>query len=310
MGPQFRSVILAGLSLVASQVPIPSAELIAAESSAGWQAGYEEAQETANRAGLPLLIHFHAWYCGPCRQMDSQVFSHPDVQRALQTGVIAVEVDVTKDPDLAARYNATTVPRDVVIYPGGLTETLNIGFVPRGSYLSMLSSIAQRGEKFRVTQPRQEITAAGEALPETARGAGDQAADADGVSSSESSGMVGLDGFCPVRLAQNREWVKGKPAISEEHRGVTYRFASEADRTAFRERPAHFAPQNLGCDPVLLYSSQKAISGRIEYGAFFDERLYLFSSMDNKNEFKKNPLKFTRIQHAIRVQDVRESRLQ
>ncbi|MCA9058317.1 MAG: thioredoxin family protein, partial [Planctomycetaceae bacterium] len=118
----------------------------------GWYSSIEEARDAARAANLPLLIHFHAWYCSPCRQMDSQVFHDLQVQQALTDGISAVQIDITQDPDLAGEYGASTVPRDVVVYPDGRTETLNVGFVPRTRYLSLLSDIQTRGAQHRALQ--------------------------------------------------------------------------------------------------------------------------------------------------------------
>jgi len=55
---------------------------------------------------------------------------------------------------------------------------------------------------------------------------------------------------------------------------------------------------------------QKAVTGSIRYGAFFDERLYLFRSPENRDQFKKNPLKFTRIRSALKADQIEGTRFQ
>ena len=79
----------------------------------GWHAAFDEARTAAESGAQPVLIHFHAWYCGPCQRMDREVFADLQVQQALRTGLAAVKVDVTHEPELAARCGATSVPRDV-----------------------------------------------------------------------------------------------------------------------------------------------------------------------------------------------------
>ena len=78
----------------------------------GWRASFEEAEEVAARQQVPLLVHFHAPWCGPCRQMDEHLFSLAAVQRALQNGLAAVKVDITERPDLKERFEAESIPRD------------------------------------------------------------------------------------------------------------------------------------------------------------------------------------------------------
>ena len=122
--------------------------------------------------------------------------------------------------------------------------------------------------------------------------------------------ILGLEGFCPVRLHHNREWTAGQETLSTDYRGIRYQFSGTAERDAFLKNPAEYAPQDLGCDPVVLTDVQKAVTGSIRFGAFFDERLYLFRSPENRDQFKKNPLKFTRIRSALKVDQIEGTRFQ
>lgn len=265
----------------------------------GWISSYSEARSRADQLNMPLLIHFHAWYCGPCQRMNREVFSSSSVQSELQEGLVAVEVDVTQDQELARQYGVSTVPRDVVVFPDGTVETLKTGFVPRSSYLQMLSSIAARGRTVRqqlmsaLTSEEPEPESSTPEVPETAE-----------------SLPIGLEGFCPVRLHESREWIAGSETITESYRGIQYRFSDEEARDRFRSNPRDFAPENLGCDPVVLRDSQKAVAGNIEFGAFFDDKLFLFSSVETRTQFKANPLKFTRITYAVRPADLSGQRFQ
>ncbi|MCA9059314.1 MAG: hypothetical protein KDA85_12480, partial [Planctomycetaceae bacterium] len=103
---------------------------------------------------------------------------------------------------------------------------------------------------------------------------------------------------------------QGNSELRETYRGIEYHFAGRAEREEFLKDPAQFAPQNLGCDPVLLSKTLRAVNGSIRFGAFFDNRLYLFVSDSSKAEFKKNPLQFTRIRSAVRVEQLEGSSFQ
>lgn len=263
----------------------------------GWYHTYEEAREVADREGLPLLIHFHATYCGPCRQMDSQVFSRPEVQQQLRRGLVAVDIDVQQRPDLAQKYGASSIPRDIVVYPGQSPQTLNTAFQPAPAYLSMLRDIASKGTAY--SKPRESGIAARqpveEKLPVVERAMEERPVERR---------VLGIEGFCPVLLVRDRQWVAGREDWTENWQGIDYRFSSEAARDLFRADPRKFSPQNLGCDPVVLYSEQQAVMGRIQYGVFFDNQLFLFDSAENRQEFKANPLRYGRIQHALKVDDL------
>lgn len=275
---------------------------------AGWHDSLAEAEAAAERDGVPLLIHFHAWYCGPCRQMESRVFPSADVQAALQRGLHAVQVDVTRDPDVATRYQATTVPRDVVVYPDGRVETRQVGFVSRSAYLAMLRDVAASGSARGDGVPL-PADAARAVVQQGGEAADDRAVVHNAEPKADRETVLGLDGYCPVQLTTERKWIAGDRDIAADYRGVTYYFASLEDRSTFLKNPKQYAPENLGCDPVVLYEDQRAVSGQIRYGAFFDGHLYLFQNGDNRTAFKKNPLQYTRIRHAVRIDQVEGRRV-
>jgi YHS domain-containing protein len=66
----------------------------------------------------------------------------------------------------------------------------------------------------------------------------------------------------------------------------------------------------LGCDPIVLTKEGKAIAGRIQYGAFFDQRLYLFKSQENRELFKKSPLQYIEIRSALKADQIEDIRRQ
>ena len=306
---------------------ILSAVLFAASSatchaqSQGWHTAFEQARTAAEPNAQPILIHFHAWYCGPCQRMDRDVFADLQVQKALTEGIASVKVDVTHEPELASRCGATSVPRDVVMFPDGTIETVNVGFAQKQQYLNLLRDIADRGKRMAVPKPSDPI-------PATTIVSNDQpqAAPTHTTESSPKSDppvvisdasepaidppLIGLEGFCPVLLHDKREWMAGNEAVTAEFRGVRYLFSSESRRDAFLKNPSTYAPQDLGCDAIVLTDTQRAVTGSIRFGAFFDQKLYLFQSPENRDQFKQNPLKFVRIRSALRVDQIEGSKFQ
>ncbi len=280
----------------------------------GWHGAFDEARAAAETGAEPILIHFHAWYCGPCQRMDRDVFADLQVQQALRNGLAAVKVDVTHDPELAARCGATSVPRDVVMFPDGTIETLKIGYVQKLQYLNMLRDISERGKRMSVPKPVDPLLASSVAGAETsgsdAVAASETVSNPASIEVSEASEpaidppLIGLEGFCPVLLHDRREWTVGSEKITADYRGIRYLFASEINRDLFLKNPGLYAPQDLGCDAVVLTDTHRAMTGSIRFGAFFDNRLYLFQSPENRAEFKKNPLKFVQIRSALRVDQV------
>ena len=256
----------------------------------------------AESSAQPVLIHFHAWYCGPCQRMDREVFADLQVQQALTDGMASVKVDVTHEPDLASRCGATSVPRDVVMFPDGTIETLNVGYMQKSQYLNLLRDISERGKQclFRSQLIRRRqcpIVSKGE--PANACSGSRTQSETRTILPPSCFGsipnqsidppLIGLEGFCPVLLHDKREWTAGNEKITADYRGVRYVFSSEANRDEFLKNPSLYAPQDLGCDAVVLTDTQRAVTGSIRFGAFFDDRLYLFQSPENRERIQAEP---------------------
>jgi YHS domain-containing protein len=116
--------------------------------------------------------------------------------------------------------------------------------------------------------------------------------------------IVGLDGYSPIVLMEERKWIKGKSGLVHTYQGVTYRFQSEAELRRFADDPARFAPRLLGCDPVELWLSDRALRGNTRFGAYFDGQLYLFLTHENRETFKDNPLRYTETRHVLKTSDI------
>ncbi|MEZ6038969.1 MAG: thioredoxin family protein [Planctomycetaceae bacterium] len=298
-----RTLVFAAVITCFADVPVQAQHT-------GWYPDFESARQLALETNQPLLIHFKSPYCGPCLQMERTVFRDGNILRLLGDGIVSVSIDITQRDDLRLRYGADTIPRDVAVMPDGQVRTLNIGKLSSFAYGDLLRRLSEDGASYRSSM---QLAAAEE--PDNGVSASETVEQQPSGTESEMKSqppveLVGLEGFCPVRLNQSREWVPGDPTINSTYKGIVYYFSDEAARDRFAEDPVRFAPSNLGCDPVVLLSAQKAVTGSIRYGAFFDNQLYLFSSLENKNAFKESPLKYTRIRQAIRIDQIQGTRFQ
>ena len=86
-----------------------------------------------------------------------------------------------------------------------------------------------------------------------------------------------LTGNDPVAYFTEGKAVRGQPALKAEHDGVTYRFASAANRAEFLKQPQRYVPQYAGyCASGLPYALKAAIGA--DTFAIVDGKLYLFGS--------------------------------
>ncbi|MES2789753.1 MAG: thioredoxin family protein [Planctomycetota bacterium] len=262
-----------------------------------WRANFTEAEAEARQTGRPLLLHFHASWCPPCRQMESDVLNTPDVKRALVERVVGVKVDLDQHPEIAEKYGVSSIPADVLISPSGKVIGKTVGFQPRDVYLASLTAAEKKTADERVLvqkaptpPPKMEVLEP-------------QKLDVVEEPALPAKLIVGLDGYCPVTLWRTREWNKGKQAFGADYQGVRFYFGTLADRDDFIAEPAKYAPQLLGCDPVALWETERAIAGTAKFAAYFDGELYLFNAVANRDRFKQSPPQFTKTRH-VKLHDI------
>ena len=83
-----------------------------------------------------------------------------------------------------------------------------------------------------------------------------------------------LQGYDPVAYFTEGQPVKGSKEFSTEYNGATFQFASAANRDAFLEDPAAYAPQYGGYCAWAMADGKYA-KGNAKYWKIVDGKLYL-----------------------------------
>lgn len=109
---------------------------------------------------------------------------------------------------------------------------------------------------------------------------------------SSADAPVGLEGYCPVRLAENEQWVAGDPRWAVRHEGHTYLLSSQATQQRFLANPARYAPVLSGFDPVIAVDEKSSVPGRTEFCVVYEGRLYMFSDATSLARFHRNPQRY------------------
>lgn len=90
-----------------------------------------------------------------------------------------------------------------------------------------------------------------------------------------------LRGNDPVAYFTQNAPVPGNPSIKAEYHGVTYRFASDANKAEFLKNPARYEPAYTGfCASGAPYALKANIGARVF--TIYKDRLYLFGSERSK----------------------------
>lgn len=324
------TVVVVGAGFGLSQATQPDDAIAPRE----WMHKYKKARDESRKLGLPLIVHFHTSWCGPCRQMEREFLGTPAMREVLGEQFVGLKLDGDEHDWLVKGFRVSGYPADVVVHPDGRILSSTSGRKSKSQYFRMLSQIRKEHEpalsKARAValaqlQSGPPIASVVEPRPlprtepgpaERIIGQPDSSAKPEVNNPGESlppqdarPSLIGLDGYCPVAINSRRQWLRGRKDLAVTHQGVVYYLASEEEHRQFKQAPWQFVPKMLGCDPVKLLETLEAVQGSVQYGAFFDRQLYLFVDSESRTAFKRDPVKFTRARHAIRAQDVTGTRL-
>ncbi len=273
----------------------PSRETAAASpDEAGWLSDFESAEAEAQRLGRPLLIHFYADWCIPCRRMDRDVLRSPELSAHLKRNFVGVKVDADREPDVLKKYGVRSLPADVVVTVQGQVVIQTRGYQEKRNYLARLDRLSGRLRP----QPNEPLPSEPEPGTRLARKENRLKPEPP------PEPITGLDGYSPVSLFNWREWRTGKTEFTGYHKGVAYKMATQTELEEFRENPDKYVPRLLGCDPVILQKTDRAVPGSTKYGAYFDGALYLFESADSRSEFKKAPMRYVKTRHVLNADEI------
>lgn len=222
----------------------------------------------------------------------------------LQTRIVGVKINAgqggtREDMRLVERFGVHSLPTDIIFDPQtGQIYSQASGFQDLGRYLSVADTSAKKyedAERLASLEREQQRQRMRPPIDPT---------DTRRVPEPASKPIVGLEGFSPVSILINKEWVKGSKEFAFEFKGVTYYLLNQQEYDSFRATPEDFAPRLLGCDPVVLWETDRAVPGTPSYGAFYDGELYLFESQASRTRFKANPPRFIRIQHVLNIDNI------
>ena len=94
----------------------------------------DEFQTKVLDADTPVLVDFFATWCGPCR-MVAPIIDEIGAEKAGQVAVYKVDIDGT--PDLAAKYQVSSVPT-LMVFENGQIKNQALGAQPKQNILALL----------------------------------------------------------------------------------------------------------------------------------------------------------------------------
>ncbi|MCL4205827.1 MAG: thioredoxin family protein [Pirellulaceae bacterium] len=116
---------------------------------------------------------------------------------------------------------------------------------------------------------------------------------------------LGLEGFCPVSLAQKETWERGDPRWGAVHRGRTYLFASASHQQQFLADPDRYSPVLSGYDTTRFVDYGEPVEGKRRHGMWFRGKMYLFAEEGSLERFQRSPEYYAQKSHEIMMRGAR-----
>jgi YHS domain-containing protein len=125
------------------------------------------------------------------------------------------------------------------------------------------------------------------------------------TSSDGGDARLTLEGHDAVAYFTQNAAVRGDPAIKLDHKGVTYRFASEANRAEFQRAPEKYMPQFGGfCSNGINYAVPWGGGGGPNTWRIYRGKLYVFGGQSSRDQFEIDTEKNLELAHKYWNQEV------
>lgn len=119
-----------------------------------WGKDLEAAKKLAAKTGQLILVDFFAEWCGPCKQMEREVFQGPRGPEVLK-GFILVKQDVdTYGKTSAAKYKVTAMPTLHVMRADGKTLLMTVGGLDADTLKEFLGEAKKRASAKKKPAPK------------------------------------------------------------------------------------------------------------------------------------------------------------
>ena len=117
-----------------------------------WQPDIDTARRVASQTNRLVLMHFWGPQCEPCRQVEAQVFSQPEVMKALSANYVLVKIDTNALRLTAEQYGVVRIPTDVITTPTGQVVTKALSPLTAKGYVDQLTLVAMNARPGAIGQ--------------------------------------------------------------------------------------------------------------------------------------------------------------
>jgi thiol-disulfide isomerase/thioredoxin len=105
-----------------------------------WYSALEEASSAAIRVNKPMFLDFWADWCGPCKQMEKDLYSNDAFAKAAD-GFVLVRINFDKKTALARKYNVEGLPTVIFTDSYGSEFIRHRGFLDVKPFIELMKAL-------------------------------------------------------------------------------------------------------------------------------------------------------------------------
>jgi hypothetical protein len=120
---------------------------------------------------------------------------------------------------------------------------------------------------------------------------------------------LAMDGYCPVSMLEQDNWVEGNPQFGVIHLGQLYLFADQAAVNKFLADPEPYTPVLNGIDVVRFFEEKRIVQGKRDFGVRDPEhnRMFFFADEAARTHFENDYKRYTAAAISVTRQAVAEA---
>lgn len=138
---------LAGLASLIAVTGVVAAAGFPRGETVNWQTNIYTAHRISQRSGKPMLVVFHADWCGYCKKLEKNTLGKPEIAGFVNGSFVPVHLDFDQEKRVAKILEVKSLPTTVVLSPDADLLGKLTGYVEPEQYERTLEAALQLNER-------------------------------------------------------------------------------------------------------------------------------------------------------------------